>query len=110
MVESSNWFNANMKQALLVQKSKIHGKGLFTTVKLKKGSLLGHCSSKPVKESSPHTLWLADDQLVEITCKLKYINHNKKPNVIYYDDLSVVALRDIEAGEERTHDYGDEWA
>jgi SET domain-containing protein len=41
---------------------------------------------------------------------LKYINHHNAPNVSYYDDLSVVALRDIQAGEELTHDYGEEWA
>jgi hypothetical protein len=55
-------------------------------------------------------LWLDDDVLVNVTCDLKYINHSKKPNVAYYDDLSVVALKDIKAGQELTHDYGDEWA
>jgi SET domain-containing protein len=40
-----------------------------------------------------------------VICDLKYINHCERPNACYYDDLSVVALRDIEAGEEITHDY-----
>jgi SET domain-containing protein len=29
--------------------------------------------------------------------------------VAYYDDLSVVALRNIEPGEELTHHYGEDW-
>lgn len=99
-----------MKKKLVIKKSYIHGKGLFTTVKLKEGTLVGYCKSTPVAEPSPHTLWLDNEKLVEVTCKLKYINHHKAPNVSYFDDLSVVALRDIKAGEELTHDYGEEWA
>ena len=56
-----------------------------------------------------HTLTLADGAQVDVCCDLKYINHGRPANVIYYDDLSVVALRDIQAGEELLHDYGDEW-
>jgi SET domain-containing protein len=98
-----------MKKHLVVKKSKIEGKGLFTKSPLRKGTLLGRCKTEPATEPSPHTLWLEDDRLVDVTCKLKYINHDKKPNVAYYDDLSVVTLRAIRAGEELTHDYGDEW-
>jgi SET domain-containing protein len=98
-----------MKKQLVVKKSSIQGKGLFTKVDLKKGTLLGWCKTRPVTEPSPHTLWLDDGRLVDVTCKLKYINHDKRPNVAYYDDLSVVTLRAVRAGEELTHDYGDEW-
>ncbi|WP_084639091.1 SET domain-containing protein-lysine N-methyltransferase [Haliea salexigens] len=38
------------------------------------------------------------------------LNHSNDPNVSYYADLSVVALRDIQAGEELTHHYGDDWS
>ncbi|TGD73489.1 SET domain-containing protein-lysine N-methyltransferase [Mangrovimicrobium sediminis] len=99
-----------LKKKLVVKKSKIHGKGLYTGIALKKGTLLGRCDSKLVKKPTPYTLWLTDDKLADVTCKLKYINHHKSPNVAYYDDLSVVALRDIKAGEELTHDYGEDWA
>ncbi len=99
-----------MKKMLKVKRSKIHGKGLFTTVDLQEGTALGKCKSRPNKKPGPYTLWLTDEHLVDITCRLKYINHNKSPNVAYYEDLTVVALRNIRAGEELTHDYGEEWA
>ena len=44
-------------------------------------------------------------QGIEVLCNLKYINHSEDPNACYYDDLSVVALRDIEPHEEITHNY-----
>lgn len=98
-----------MKKQLVVRKSKIQGKGLFAKVDLKKRTVLGRCKTEPVAEPSAHTLWMDDGRLLDVTCKLKYINHDKAPNVAYYEDLSVVTLRAIRAGEELTHDYGDEW-
>lgn len=97
-----------MKNKLVVKSSKIHGKGLFTSVDLRQGTLLGYCNAVPVTDISPYTLWVGDE-LYDVTCRLKYINHAADPNVIYYDDLSVFTLRDIKAGEELTHHYGDEW-
>jgi hypothetical protein len=105
-----HWSISTLKKNLVIKKSYIQGKGLFTTVDLKEGTLVGYCKSIPVDEPSIHTLWLENQTLVDVTCKLKYINHHKAPNVAYYEDLSVVALRDIQAGEELTHDYGEEWA
>ncbi|WP_116364533.1 SET domain-containing protein [Parahaliea mediterranea] len=99
-----------MKRQLRVGDSGIHGKGLFAAVDIKAGTLLGVCQSRPTREPTPYTLWLDEDTLVDVTCRLRFINHNKSPNVIYYDDLSVVSLRDIKAGEELTHDYGEAWA
>ena len=98
-----------MKRRLRVGDSGIHGKGLFATVDIKADTLLGVCQSKPTGEPTPYTLWLDNGKMVDVICRLRFINHHKSPNVIYYDDLSVVALRDIKAGEELTHDYGDEW-
>ncbi|MBT4195428.1 MAG: SET domain-containing protein-lysine N-methyltransferase, partial [Gammaproteobacteria bacterium] len=39
----------------------------------------------------------------------KYINHSDTPNACYYDDKSVVALRDINQGDEITHNYEADW-
>jgi hypothetical protein len=47
--------------------------------------------------------------MVDLLCRLRFINHSKKPNVAYLDNLSVVALRKIRPGDELTHNYGDEW-
>jgi SET domain-containing protein len=51
-------------------------------------------------------LWISERQGIEVICDLKYINHSQRPNACYYDDLSVIALRDIAPDEEITHDYG----
>ncbi|MDF1693275.1 MAG: SET domain-containing protein [Zhongshania sp.] len=92
-----------------VASSKIHGRGLFARRDICGGFLLGICKTKPAHTAGLHTLTLPDGRLIDVTCTLKYINHSKSANVIYYDDYSVVALRDIAAGEELLHDYGDDW-
>ena len=98
-----------MAKCYRVKKSAIHGKGLFARVSIPEGVQLGVCKTRTASEAGLHTLTMPDGQLIDVTCSLKYINHHKSANVIYYDDLSVVALRDIGAGEELLHDYGDEW-
>ncbi len=98
-----------MKKKLIVKTSVIHGKGLFASNAIKKGAHLGLCKVEKTIEPGDYTLWLNEKKTVDVTCKFKYINHNKKPNVVYYDDLTVVALRDIKPGDELTHYYGKEW-
>lgn len=93
-----------------VADSKIHGKGLFATCKIKKGELLGHLTTRPAKKDGPYVLWCDDGKSPhEVICDFRFINHAKKANVAYYDDLTVMAIRDIKPGEELTHYYGDEW-
>lgn len=92
---------------LQCEPSNIHGFGLFTSIALKKGTLLGTCDVLKVEVPNEYTLW-CDDGFYEVQCILKYINHSAIPNVVYYDDFTVVALRDIAAGEELTHYYSDE--
>ncbi len=98
-----------MAKCYRVGKSPIHGKGLFAAREIADGDVLGYCKTRPAREAGLHTLTLADGRLFDVSCPLKYINHSKQANVSYYDDFSVVALRDIRSGEELLHDYGDEW-
>lgn len=98
----------SIKKKLKVGESDIHGKGLFATEAIPKGTVLGYCKTRKTKAVSDYTLWL-DKGPVDVTCRLKYINHNSRPNVAYYDDLSVVALKKIKAGQELTHNYGADW-
>lgn len=98
-----------MAKTYKVAKSPLHGKGLFAARAIASGELLGYCKTRRAKVADIHTLTLADGRLFDVTCTLKYINHSKRANVSYYDDFSVVALRDIAPGEELLHDYGDEW-
>ena len=89
---------------LEVKLSNIHGKGLFSTEKILKNAVLGKCQVTKTKEQNAYTLWIGNE-MIDVTCDFKYINHSKMPNVIYYDDLTVVALRNIKPGEELTHEY-----
>lgn len=99
------------KKYLRVKKSKIHGRGVFAKQKIPRGTVLGNCKVRAGnrRKTTAYTLWLDEQKTVEVVCKLRYINHSKNPNVAYYDDLSVVALKTIEPGEELAHDYGDTW-
>lgn len=93
-----------------VAESPVHGRGLFAAKAIKKGTELGVCKTRKAKADGPYVLWLEDEGCgVEVICDLRYINHARKPNVSYYDDLSVVALKSIKKGEELLHHYGDEW-
>jgi len=95
-----------------VKESIIHGYGLFALQDIRAGEIIGliECT-RPTRLDSPYVLWLDDDRPVEVINDMKYINHSDDANAAYYDDLTVVALRDIRAGEEITHDYlGDEEA
>ena len=88
--------------------SKIHGKGLFASVDIPAGSIIGWLTGKPCDRNGSYVLWISENQGIEVLCDLKYINHSDQPNACYYDDLSVVALRDIGTDEEITHDYNSE--
>ena len=96
-----------MTSPIYVAPSAIHGMGLFAAEKIACNSVIGWLDGRPADEDGSYVLWINDEEGIEVLCDLRYINHSSKPNACYYDDLSVVALRDIEPGEEITHDYGD---
>lgn len=88
-----------------IQPSSIHGLGLFAQQFIGEGQTIGRLEGFYVKRDGPHVLWLEDDRGFLVTNDMKYINHSPQPNAAYYDDLTVVALKDIQPGEEITHDY-----
>jgi len=103
---------------LKVLSSSIHGKGLFASRDIKKGTVIGVCETRPIQptqKNGPYTMALGDGSRVDVTCRLKYINHSKNPNVAYINrkkdrgKSTVQAMSDISAGEELVHDYGDIW-
>lgn len=92
-----------------VRPSAIHGHGLFATRPIAANTVLGQLQGHTTDRDGPYVLWLDETQGFRVENDLKYINHDPTPNAVYYDDLTVVALRDIQAGEEITHHYdGDE--
>lgn len=92
-----------------VHDSLIHGKGLFAKTFIPSGTLIGIVQAHPAVAGNEYVLWLSDTRGVEVQCDLRFINHSKSPNAVYYDTLEVYAIRDIEPGEEITHDYGPDW-
>jgi SET domain-containing protein len=94
-----------MPKFTYVADSKIHGKGLFAEEHICAGTVLGWLKSTPCGIDGDYVLWISETQAVEVICDLRYINHSDRPNACYYDDLSVVALRDIPANAEITHNY-----
>jgi len=91
---------------LEVRPSSIHGRGLFALTAIAEHALVGVCEVEPADPPGPHTLW-CESGPVNVVCQLRFTNHSSTPNVVYYDSLRVVALRDIAAGEELTYNYGD---
>ena len=92
-----------------ISKSKIHGRGLFASCKIKKGECIGVIRGQKTTQNGKHILWLSEDAGISVSCDLRFINHNDKPNACFYDTLDVVALMNIQPGEEITHNYEQEY-
>ena len=90
---------------IYVKNSSIHGKGLFADEPINNGTVIGWIKSKPSQQDGCYVLWISQTEAIEVQCDLKFINHSNHPNASYYDDLSVVAICDINTGEEITHNY-----
>ncbi len=89
--------------------SDIHGKGLFARQLISSGTIIGYLQGNYTDTDGMYVLWLNNEKGFQVSCELKFINHSDEPNACYYDDLSVMALRDIAAHEEITHNYEADW-
>jgi SET domain-containing protein len=106
---------------LLIGKSSIHGKGLFTDssvrARTKLGELTGeHISTREARRRAKRRKRIA---IVELSFReaidgsvgggpFQYVNHSCDPNVfirIAYGRVEFYAKRDIAAGDELTSDY-----
>lgn len=94
---------------LYVADSPIHGKGLFAKTCIPAGVIIGVIEGEPASEDGEHVLWLDEQHGFLVQCDFRYINHSNEPNAIYYDNFEVWTLRDIQPGEEITHNYGAGW-
>ena len=91
-----------------VKESPLHGHGLFASRLIPAETVLGHLVTESVPDhelDGPHVLWVDGEQPVKVTCDFRFINHSDEPNAAYFDDLTVVSLREIQPGEEILHDY-----
>ena len=104
-----------------VRESKIHGRGLFATADIAEGEVVavkgGHIISREqVREQvtprlGPVEIQIGDDLFITPVTQgqrdgsMLYSNHSCNANLGMRGEITFVALRDIRAGEELTHDW-----
>ena len=102
------------------QESSIHGRGLFAKMPIVKGEVIcvkgGSIFDRRVLQSMPDWFRAAEVQVAEdlFIGPLKederegsmiFSNHSCDPNIGVRGQIVFVAMRDIESGEELTHDW-----
>jgi uncharacterized protein len=101
--------------------SKIHGRGLFAIANIAKDEIVvvkgGHIVGRtalrekitpvlgPVEIQIDDELFIAPVTEEERELSMLYSNHSCNPNLGMRGEISFVAMRDIRAGEELTHDW-----
>jgi SET domain-containing protein len=104
-----------------VRESKIHGRGLFAIADIAKDEVVavkgGHIISrdqlreKVTPQLGPVEIQIDDDLFIAPLTKeeregsMLYSNHSCDPNLGIRGEITFVAMRDIRAGEELTHDW-----
>ncbi len=115
-------FENDFEKYVYVKESGIHGKGLFTCVRIEEGKTImvikgevisgDECERREDEEDNVYIFWNGDECYIDtaMTEKIKFINHKCDNNCEVADgnetSLLLVANRDIEPGEELTIDYG----
>ena len=104
-----------------VRESKIHGRGLFATADIAKGEVVavkgGHIVDRemlkreitpklgPVEIQISDNLFIAPVTAEERELSMLYSNHSCDANLGMRGEITFVAMSDIRAGEELTHDW-----
>lgn len=104
-----------------VRASQIHGRGLFVTADIAKDEIVavkgGHIINRetlrkqvtpqlgPVEIQIDKDLFIAPVTEEEREDSMLYSNHSCNPNLGMRGEITFVAMRDIRAGEELTHDW-----
>jgi Proteins containing SET domain len=104
-----------------VRESKIHGRGLFAIADIAKDEVVavkgGHIVDRetlreriapllgPVEIQIDDNLFIAPVTQEERELSMLYSNHSCNPNLGIRGEITFVAMRDIRAGEELTHDW-----
>jgi hypothetical protein len=103
-----------------VKESQIHGRGLFAIEPIAKGEIVcikgGYIFNRQMVASMPDWYRAAEIQIAEDLFigplseqeregSMIFSNHSCEPNIGMQGQIVFVALREIEAGEELTHDW-----
>ena len=118
--------SAATKKAYVVRRSIIHGRGVFATAKIRKGTVILEYKGKRTSfdaalegpDSDPddpaHTFLfeLDDGRVIDARVRgnaARWINHSCAPNCVTSEDhdgrVFIEAKRQIQPGEELTYDY-----
>ncbi len=91
------------------KKSKIHGFGIFTTRKIKKGEVFYKVPLRTIyKEPKSRCAYIGNGRFVSDERVLNWVNHSCEPNTILDIKKKIPTLkakRDITVGEEITCNY-----
>lgn len=102
------------------ESSRIQGKGIFARELIKQGEIIAIKGGNIIAldeynkldaDVRQYCLQIEDDFFIgprkseEINDNAIYINHSCEPNVGFRGQITYVAMRNINAGEELTHDY-----
>ncbi len=99
---------------LEVKKSKIQGHGCFLTGPIKKGHIISFLKgkthrkqNKDLKDALDNSYWVgvAKDEWIDPVPPYRYMNHSCNPSAGIKGKITIVALRDLKAGDELTLDY-----
>ncbi|MGD8761033.1 MAG: SET domain-containing protein-lysine N-methyltransferase [Desulfobacteraceae bacterium] len=103
-----------------VRESSIHGKGLFAKVPINKGEIvavkggyiLGHRQWAEIEpDLGSAEIQISEDLFIAPVRKehreggMLYSNHSCDPNIAIQGQIVLVAMKDIDANEELTHDW-----
>jgi hypothetical protein len=103
-----------------IRRSPVHGRGIFATSELRPGEIVcvkgGHVFTRATLEKvapilGPAEIQIADDLFIgpiqpdEREGCMIFSNHSCDPNIGVQGQIIFVALRQIAAGEELTHDW-----
>ena len=111
---------SHLSSKTVVKKSSIHGRGLFAATAIRAGEVVaskgGHIITRKVlatlqKQLGPAEIQIGDDLFIcpvteeEREGSMIFSNHSCNPNIGVRGEITFVAMRDIERGEELTHDW-----
>ena len=92
-----------------VDRSTIHGDGLFASHGLDEGQIIGYYKGPIVEDDGMYVLWIEQDDSQWVGYdgrnNMRFLNHSDAPNAEMFG-LECYALAEIPAGQEITIDYG----